>query len=87
MAETINAAQLAKLIRRRLFFPGRSTVNSAKENLPTAIDLKIKAGAQIMMLNNDIEGRWVNGSIGEIKGLIQNAKVKTLLCRTVTTAP
>ena len=27
-----------------------------------------------MMLNNDIQGRWVNGSIGEVKGLIKNNK-------------
>lgn len=25
-----------------------------------------------MMLNNDAEGRWVNGSVGEIRGLIHN---------------
>jgi ATP-dependent exoDNAse (exonuclease V) alpha subunit len=79
MAETINAAQLAKLDTPALVFAGEIDGEFGKENLPTAIDLKIKAGAQIMMLNNDTEGRWVNGSIGEIKGLIQNSKGEDII--------
>ena len=74
MAETINEAQLAKLDSPPLTFTGEIEGEFGKENLPTAIDLKIKPGAQIMMLNNDAGGRWVNGSIGEIKGLIRNNK-------------
>ena len=37
-----------------LVFSGEIEGEFGKENLPTAIDLKIKAGAQIMMLNNDV---------------------------------
>jgi ATP-dependent exoDNAse (exonuclease V) alpha subunit len=74
MAETINAAQLAKLDSPALLFTGEIEGEFGKENLPTAIDLKIKPRAQIMMLNNDTEGRWVNGSIGEVKGMIHNNK-------------
>ena len=36
------------------------------EYFPTAIDLQFKVGAQIMLLNNDSERRWVNGSLGAI---------------------
>ena len=67
MAETINTAQLAKQDSPPIIFTGEIEGEFGKENLPTAIDLKIKPGAQIMMLNNDIQGRWVNGSIGEVK--------------------
>ncbi len=74
MAETINVARLAKLDSPLFTFTGEIEGEFGKENLPTAIDLQIKTGAQIMMLNNDVEGRWVNGSIGEIKGLIINDK-------------
>ena len=74
MAETINVAQLAKLDSPPLIFTGEIEGQFGKENLPTAIDLKIKQGAQIMMLNNDVLGRWVNGSIGEVKGLLHNNK-------------
>jgi len=34
--------------------------------LPTEETLHLKAGAQIMMVNNDSKGRWVNGTLGKI---------------------
>jgi hypothetical protein len=34
--------------------------------LPTDLNLQIKIGAQIMMLNNDQRKRWVNGTMGKI---------------------
>ena len=74
MAETINMAQMEKLETPLNIFTGEIEGNFGKDSLPTAIDLQIKAGAQIMMLNNDVEGRWVNGSIGEVRGLIRNQK-------------
>ena len=41
----------------------------SKEYYPTATLLHFKIGAQIMLLNNDPKGRWVNGSIGVIEAL------------------
>jgi ATP-dependent exoDNAse (exonuclease V) alpha subunit len=73
MADTINAAQLDKLETPPLIFSGEIEGEFGKETFPTAVELKIKTGAQVMMLNNDMEGRWVNGSIGEVKGLLRNA--------------
>jgi len=43
-AETINAAQLAKLDSPAAHFTGDDRRPFGKENLPTAIDLKIKQG-------------------------------------------
>lgn len=31
---------------------------------PAPADLRVKEGAQVMLLNNDKQGRWVNGDIG-----------------------
>ncbi len=39
-----------------------------RSSLPTDEVLELKAGAQVMMVNNDRKGRWVNGSIGKITG-------------------
>ena len=39
---------------------------------PTDINLQIKIGAQIMMLNNDQRKRWVNGTMGKVVGIKQN---------------
>ena len=40
---------------------------------PTLSDLRIGIGAQVMTLNNDSAGRWVNGSIGEVTGIDKKA--------------
>jgi hypothetical protein len=36
---------------------------------PTASNLTLKERAQVMMVKNDLKGRWVNGSIGKIEAL------------------
>lgn len=41
----------------------------SREYYPTEAQLRFKAGAQIMLLNNDSAQRWVNGSIGVIEGV------------------
>jgi ATP-dependent DNA helicase PIF1 len=66
LAEQVNSQQLAKLRTRLHTFTAEIEGDFGGEYLPTAIDLQIKIGAQIMMLNNDIDGRWVNGTIGRI---------------------
>ena len=35
--------------------------------------MKFKLGAQVMLVNNDKEGRWVNGTIGRISGVEKEA--------------
>ena len=68
-ADRINEGRLAAL-------PGRAAISRAeisgdfgREYYPTTTELAFKKGAQIMMLNNDAEGRWVNGSIGAIESV------------------
>jgi len=36
------------------------------ESFPADTELMLKVGAQVMLVNNDSDGRWVNGSIGQI---------------------
>ena len=74
MAEKINNRQLAKLKGRPYIFTGVIEGEFGNEYLPTAVELQVKAGAQVMMLNNDAEGRWVNGSIGKVVEIIQTRK-------------
>jgi ATP-dependent exoDNAse (exonuclease V) alpha subunit len=33
------------------------------------MELHLKIGAQVMMLSNDTQGRWINGTIGKIVGV------------------
>ena len=74
LAEEINAKRLAELKGRLYTFQGSIEGDFGQEYLATKIDLEVKVGAQVMMLNNDIDGRWVNGSIGKITGITQNRK-------------
>jgi len=37
-------------------------------SFPTGDDLSLKEGAQVMFVNNDREGRWVNGTVGRVAG-------------------
>ena len=70
LAEEINARRLSGLKTRLHSFTGNIEGDFGKEYLPTNISLQVKVGAQIMMLNNDAEGRWVNGSIGKVREIL-----------------
>ncbi|WPR75208.1 ATP-dependent DNA helicase [Algoriphagus sp. NG3] len=37
-----------------------------RKNFPTDEELKLKVGSQVMLLKNDPDRRWVNGSIGKV---------------------
>lgn len=41
---------------------------------PVESELSFKVGAQVMLLNNDPTGRWVNGTIGKITGIQRNTE-------------
>jgi ATP-dependent DNA helicase PIF1 len=79
LAEEINGKRLAGLKGRLYTFTGSIEGEFGQEYLATKIDLEVKVGAQIMMLNNDTEGRWVNGSIGKITGITQNGKGEDII--------
>lgn len=68
LADGINEEQLARLPGKIWKAQGMIDGEFSKEYLPTAIELKLKKSAQIMLLNNDTYGRWINGTIGKITG-------------------
>ncbi len=85
LADTINEEKLAKLKGRAWKARGLIEGDFGREYLPTAEELRLKKGAQIMLLNNDTFGRWINGTIGRVIGFdedengegIINAKLDT----------
>ena len=38
-------------------------------SLPTSLDLEVKTGAQVIFVKNDMERRWVNGTLGKITAI------------------
>ncbi len=72
-AENINSIELAKVSGKQFVNVGIMQGNFGLGSLPTSVDLKLKVEAQVMLLNNDNRGRWVNGSVGKIKKINQNS--------------
>ena len=67
-ADETNNKHLSKL--KGELYESNATVNGefGRESYPTLQVLEYKIESQIMMLKNDHRGRWVNGSLGVIKG-------------------
>ncbi len=69
LADEINADHLSKLFGVPHSYRGQITGEFDRKLLPTDETLTLKQGAQVMLLNNDKEKRWVNGSIGKIESI------------------
>lgn len=65
-ANSINEDRLKRIKSKEHVLEGTITGDFSKEYLPTFIDLKMKVGSQVMMINNDSKGRWINGTVGKI---------------------
>lgn len=70
-AREINDHRLAHLKGKTFRYHGRISGEFELKNLPADMDLTLKIGAQIMLLNNDSAGRWINGTIGKVMGFEQ----------------
>ena len=68
-ADRINGNRLASLPGRGCLSLAEISGDFGREHYPTATELAFKTGAQVMMLNNDSVGRWVNGSLGVIESV------------------
>lgn len=66
IARNINEQRLAALGGPVLTYEGIIKGDFDTKALPTEFNLHMKKGAQVMLLNNDSLGRWINGSIGKV---------------------
>lgn len=66
MAAAENARRLGAFRSPVLAFDGTLQGDFDDRALPTNVHLRVKVGAQVMLVNNDRQGRWVNGTIGRI---------------------
>ena len=64
----INERHLAELPGKPECFMGEIRGDFPESSLPTAQELFLKPGAQIIFIKNDFERRWVNGTIGTVNG-------------------
>lgn len=70
-ATAINTRRLRQLDGREHTYQGKikGNFNINTDKLPSPIELKLKAGAQVMFTRNDSKLRWANGSIGTVTRL------------------
>lgn len=71
LAGLINRERLNELEDQLHFFNGRTEGNFERTALPTDEALALKIGAQVMLLNNDSLGRWVNGTLGTVMDIVE----------------
>ena len=69
MANTINQRELEKLKGDAHKSQAHITGALSKSEYPAELDINFKVGSQIMMLNNDAENRWVNGTLATIEAI------------------
>lgn len=65
-ADEINRGKLNELPGDLFSSEGTVTGSFEQKNLPTHLKLELKVGAQLMLLNNDPEGRWMNGTVARL---------------------
>lgn len=66
-ASAINRHQLHRIPSKKYSFTAEVTGSFDAKSFPTQCELELKEGAQVMLLNNDSLGRWINGTIARIK--------------------
>lgn len=78
-AESINEERLEHLKGKVYGFEGIISGAFESTHLPTQRHLTLKVGAQVMMVNNDARGRWINGTIGKVLGIEKEGAIITEL--------
>jgi ATP-dependent DNA helicase PIF1 len=68
----INQRRLDQLKGKARHYTAVITGVMKKSVFPTEENLQLKKDAQVVLLKNDKDGRWVNGSVGMIEGLFDN---------------
>ena len=75
---SINDDHMAALKTPEYVYEGEIEGNFPENDLPTSLQLTLKVGAQVIFIRNDKEGRWVNGTIGQVHELTER-KVQIVL--------
>jgi ATP-dependent exoDNAse (exonuclease V) alpha subunit len=64
-----NQAYLERINAKLYTYPAAVTGLFEPATFPTEAELELKRGAQVMLIRNDPEKRWVNGTLGRVSAL------------------
>jgi len=82
LSDEINARQLEKLSGKTYSYTAFVRGEIDRGSLPTEMELKFKKGAQVMLVNNDSLGRWINGTIGRVKDVLKGDEDDVVIIET-----
>lgn len=66
MVDSINSRHLDELATPAVTYIGSVNKDFPENSYPNAIELTLKVGAQVVFIKNDIDKRWVNGTLGKV---------------------
>ena len=72
IARRENLKKLRELRFTSFLFSATIDGDFPKDKFPTDAALELKKGSQVMLVRNDVQGRWVNGTIGKIEFVSQD---------------
>jgi ATP-dependent exoDNAse (exonuclease V) alpha subunit len=70
-AAEVNNERLRSLDGRGNVYKAEISGEFTRDMYPADEELHLKAGAQVMLLNNDPHGRWVNGSMARVEDIMK----------------
>lgn len=65
----INEQHLEQLPGEAVTLTGSISGEFPMQSLPTPLELDIKVGSQVIFVKNDVEHRWVNGTLGTVTSI------------------
>ena len=71
----INQQHLDQLPGEATLFMGEIIEEFPQSSMPTPMELYVKPGAQVIFIKNDMERRWVNGTLGVIEAIDEEAGI------------
>jgi ATP-dependent exoDNAse (exonuclease V) alpha subunit len=78
IADAINGERLARIDAPETTYRGKTEGNFEGRDLPSPEELVLKVGTLVVFTKNDSRHRWHNGSMGIVKELGRDIKVKLL---------
>ena len=79
MAQSINSRRLEGISAPSRTLEAEIEGRCESKYFPTEAALELKEGAQVMLLNNDPFGRWVNGTIGRVVEIMPRGEERILV--------
>ena len=82
LANTINQDRLSKLSGKEITYEAMATGRFEESAYPTDTSLKLKKGAQVILIKNDPDKQWVNGTLAKVVALSNDSVVVDINGRT-----